>query len=300
MNGSQTAPTLTRATPTCCLAVGLVALVVIVIVISVAVGIPDSWLVVGGKSSASDAKESEARRTLVSEAVTASNAAIDDKALANKILLDKTRAEKSAAANAAADHGASQEVADNAKTELVNAEASASKADIKALAAMAAARDTIQRAQAEPQFGWVGWTLLSLLLGGLFPLSAWAFWRLEVPALVAQAEHDCDLLGSPSLEATSSTANEYRGPGPIRASLEPVQLPDSLQSGSLRHDFGGGTVLSPAGCVAGRQHAASDAVWVPGRLRLLYEPGLSSLHHAGPATTCIHVLRRRPDCRYGL
>jgi len=196
--------------------VGLVALVVIVIVISAAVGIPKFYPVVGGKSSASEAKESEARRKLVSEAVTASNAAIDDKALANKILLGKTRAEKSAAANAAADPGASQKVADNAKTELVNAEASASKADIKALAAMAAARDTIQRAQGEPQFGWVGWTLLSLLLGGLFPLSAWAFLWLEVSALVAQVKHDCDLLGSPSLEATSSTSStSTRDPDPF-------------------------------------------------------------------------------------
>ncbi|MGI8980288.1 MAG: tetratricopeptide repeat protein [Pirellulaceae bacterium] len=187
------------------MAAGLVALLVIVIL--VAAVICNSWPKVGGKSPANDAAELEARQKLVSDAAAAADTAVDSKALAHNILLDKARAERSAIAKAAADNGASQKEADLAKTELVSAEASATKADIKALAATAAAKDAIQQAHAHSQFGWVGWVLLSVLLCSLFPLSATAFRLLEVPDILAQLEHDCDLLGSPPPVASSSTSS---------------------------------------------------------------------------------------------
>ncbi len=204
MNGSQTATNSTPSNLWRNVAAGLVALLIVVIL--VAVGFRNSWPAIRGKSSASDITQLQARRKLVSDAVAAADTAVDSKALANKVLLDKSRAEKSAIAKAAADHGASQKEADLAKTELVNAEATASKADIKASAAMAAAKDTIQQAHAHSRFGWVGWALLSLLLCSLFPLTATAFRLLEVPDILAQLEHDCDLLGSPPLVTSSSTS----------------------------------------------------------------------------------------------
>ena len=204
MNGSQTATNSTPSNLWRNVAVGLVALLIVVIL--VAVGFRNSWPAIRGKSSASDITQLQARRKLVSDAVAAADTAVDSKALANKVLLDKSRAEKSAIAKAAADHGASQKEADLAKTELVNAEATASKADIKASAAMAAAKDTIQQAHAHSRFGWVGFIVLSLLLCSLFPLTATAFRLLEVPDILAQLEHDCDLLGSPPLVTSSSTS----------------------------------------------------------------------------------------------
>ena len=204
MTGTQTATNSRPSNLWRNVAVGLVALLIVVIL--VAAGFQNSWTAVGGKSSASDITQLQARRKLVSDAVAAADTAVDSKALANKVLLDKSRAEKSAIAKAAADHGASQRDADLAKTELVNAEATASKADLKALAAMAAAKDTIQQAHAHSRFGWVGWALLSLLLCSLFPLTATAFRLLEVPDILAQLEHDCDLLGSPPLVTSSSTS----------------------------------------------------------------------------------------------
>ena len=204
MNGSQTATNSTPSNLWRNVAVGLVALLIVVIL--VAVGFRNSWPAIRGKSSASDITQLQARRKLVSDAVAAADTAVDSKALANKVLLDKSRAEKSAIAKAAADHGASQKDADLAKSELVSAEATASKADIKASAAMAAAKDTIQQAHAHSRFGWVGWALLSLLLCSLFPLTATAFRLLEVPDILAQLEHDCDLLGSPPLVTSSSTS----------------------------------------------------------------------------------------------
>ncbi len=204
MNGSQTATNSTPSNLWRNVAVGLVALLIVVIL--VAVGFRNSWPAIRGKSSASDITQLQARRKLVSDAVAAADTAVDSKALANKVLLDKSSAEKSATAKAAADHGASQKDADLAKSELVSAEATASIADLKALAAMAAAKDTIQQAHAHSRFGWVGWALLSLLLCSLFPLTATAFRLLEVPDILAQLEHDCDLLGSPPLVTSSSTS----------------------------------------------------------------------------------------------
>jgi tetratricopeptide (TPR) repeat protein len=167
---------------------------------------------VGVNESADSVLTAKLARALdiASEAATRAN---DDKAMADKALTEKTEVARSKradadsakndavngsnekAANRATDAGLA---ATDAETQRDAAEVIAKqKADIatKANAARQALADlTSAPAQSGPAWRWTGFWL-SLLMAGLFPLSAVAFGWLEVPFLLQQLKNDCYLLG---------------------------------------------------------------------------------------------------------
>lgn len=199
------------------------------------------WSAPGENETANAAKAPEAAAVNVGlakvamTAVDAAKAAVDGQAAADAVVNDKVLAARNARSaadlarkdadalkgqpveavtKAETDAAAAKTIADRADNEVLKAQTLALQAASKATMASAAAKDAIQRARSESRFGWVGWALVSLLLCSLFPLSAWAYCRLEVPSLVVQVKQDCRLLESQPPAVTSPTASPTTPPPP--------------------------------------------------------------------------------------
>ena len=212
---------------------GIVILVLAVIQVAQLVAQPSTPKTPGNSG---DAEQAAASLKLAAAAVKAADnahKAVEAQAAADKDLATKTReaalakaaeesaaAEKAKAANTAAAPAAektaqsSKIASDKAKQDRLAAADLAVKRTREAIEAMADSQKALLElhaaaaAELGSSFHWPLFAFLTLLFLSVFPLSAFAFRRREVPRLIAQLKVDYAMLGSQQTAGTSTNDQE--------------------------------------------------------------------------------------------
>lgn len=190
-----------------------------------------------------EAAGSVARATAAVEAAGRAKAAVDEQAKADKASLEKAREANKAESQAAADRAAADQAKSDKPAEAPAAEGKAQTSRTiankaaearrladenavqkaaEAIQAVAASEVALVRAQAgappatKATFHWGPFIVLALLFLSVFPLSAIAFRRREVPQLIAQLKVDYAMLGGqPATRTGTGTGTGGQDPSEL-------------------------------------------------------------------------------------